>query len=193
MTDKPHSEATSAAGLMAQISRLAEDRKSLPPVHLWNPPLCDNVQMRIDRSGRWFYQNSPIGRERMVQLFSTVLRLDDDGCHYLVTPVEKIEVLVEQCPFVIVGWQVAGQGEDRVVSLRTNVGEEFLLSREHPLRLDTADMGEPVPCVLVRSNLEALVGRSVFYQLVELALNDGDVGEDGRRGLFSCGCFFPLE
>lgn len=185
--------AATPADLMAEVSRIANQSGSLPPVHLWNPPLCDNVQMRIDRSGRWYYQNSPIGRERMVRLFSTVLRLDEDGCHYLVTPGEKILVQVEQCPFVVVGWQAAGQKAERVISLCTNVGEEFLLDAEHPLRLQTSDKGEPIPCVDVRSGLEALIGRSVFYQMVELALAEGDTGEDGLRGLFSCGQFFPLE
>ena len=92
------------ASILEQISKYKDE--TLPPVHLWNPPLCENVEMRIDREGRWFFMNSPIGRQRMVKLFSKVLRLDDDGEYYLVTPVEKIRIEVEERPFLIIDYQL---------------------------------------------------------------------------------------
>ena len=189
MSDEP---AAGPADLLKSLSRYEAESGKLPPVHLWNPPLCENLKMRIDRSGRWYYMDSPIGRERMVRLFSTVLRKDPDGLHYLVTPVEKVLVEVEDCPFVVVAWDSAGSGRDRIITFATNTGDRFALDAEHPLRVDELDNGEPAPRVPVRAALEALVNRNVFYQLVDLALSEAEPRADGRVGLYSCGEFFTL-
>jgi len=172
------------------MSRLQD--KKLPPVHLWNPEYCGEMDMRLARDGTWYYMGSPIGRKRLVKLFASVLRLDDDGKFYLVTPVEKIGITVDDAPFVAVEADIHGEGDDQVVVFRTNVDDEVIADKDHPIRVDIdAETGEPSPYVMVRDGLEALIARSVFYQLV-------DAGEereiDGRSclGLQSRGTFFEI-
>ena len=161
-------EETNPASILQQISKFEEEK--FPPVHLWNPPLCENVEMKIDRNGRWYFMNSPIGRERMVKLFSKVLRLDKDGEYYLVTPVEKIRIEVEVRPFVIIDFQVFGKIEDQVISFETNTGDNFILDNDHPITVEiNPETKEPKPCVLVRSNLEALISRNIYYKLIEIS------------------------
>ena len=155
--------------------------KGLPPVHLWNPDFCGDMDMRIARDGTWYYMGSPIGRKPLVRLFSTVLRHDDDGEFYLVTPVEKLRIQVEDAPFVSVLVRQEGQGQQQKLYFTTNVGDEVLLSAEHPLRVDIDETTlEPSPYIHIRANLEALISRSVFYQLVEMAVL---VEMDGRQQL----------
>lgn len=153
---------------LAEIMSRIDD-KSLPPVHLWNPDFCGDIDMRIARDGTWFYMGTPIGRKRMVKLFSTVLRKDDDGKTYLVTPVEKIGITVDDAPFVAVEADAFGEGEDQTIVFRTNVDDEVVAGPDHPIRveIDPATQ-EPSPYVMVRDGLEALIARPVFYQLVEL-------------------------
>lgn len=172
------------------MSRLQD--KKLPPVHLWNPEYCGEMDMRLARDGTWYYMGSPIGRKRLVKLFASVLRLDDDGKFYLVTPVEKIGITVDDAPFVAVEADLHGEGDDQVVVFRTNVDDEVIADKDHPIRVEVdAETGEPSPYVMVRDGLEALIARSVFYQLV-------DAGEereiDGRSclGLQSSGTFFEI-
>src|SRR5262249_21993538 len=112
-----------AAGLSALIARAARAGKGLPPVHRWNPEFCGDIDMEIRADGTWFYLGTPIGRMPLVQLFSTVLRKDADGRTYLVTPVEKVGIRVVDAPFVAVEMNVLGQGENRVITFRTNVGD----------------------------------------------------------------------
>lgn len=180
MTDK-------AGGLLGQIPK----SKGLPPVHLWNPDFCGDIDMRIARDGTWYYQGTPIGRKPMVRLFSTIIRRDDDK-YFLVTPVEKVGIQVEDAPFVAVAVTVEGEGEQQRLRFVTNVDDEVEAGPEHPIRvvLDPQTQ-EPSPYVHVRANLEALIGRAVFYQLVELAV-PREV--DGRTwlGLWSNGEFFPI-
>ena len=161
-------EETNPASLLQQISKYEEE--SFPPVHLWNPPLCKNVEMKIDREGRWYFMNSPIGRERMVKLFSKVLRFDEDGEYYLVTPVEKIRIEVEERPFLIVDYQLTGKGEKQIVTFKTNTGDLFVLDKKHPVNVKVnKDTQEPKPYVLVRSNLEGLISRNIYYKLIEIS------------------------
>ena len=160
---------------------------ALPPVHEWDPPFCGEMDMRIARDGTWFYQGSPIGRSPMVRLFSTVLRHDADGRYYLVTPVEKLAIRVDDAPFLAVEMTVHGAGERQVLTFRTNVEDEVMACAEHPIRVAIAPNGEPAPYVHVRDRLEALIARAVFYDLVELATE-----RDGRLGVWSAGAFFPL-
>jgi len=148
----------------------AQKNNELPPVEKWNPPLCKNVDMKIARDGKWFFKNSPIGREKMVKLFSTVIRYDDDGYYYLVTPVEKIKLQVEDKPFVIKTFNKEVIDGKEVYLFQTNVDDIVTLNNENPLRVEIdKKTQEPSPYILVRKNLEALISRNVFYQLVEEA------------------------
>ena len=158
----------SLSSIFAELSKLDED--TFPPVEEWNPPLCDNVDMRIDRAGKWYFMNSPIGRKRMVKLFSKVLRLDIDGNYYLVTPFEKIRILVDERPFSIIDFQVFKDKGIQKISFETNIGDKFILDEDHPIKVVIdKETEEPKPYVLVRSNLEAILSRNVYYKLVDLS------------------------
>lgn len=169
------------AGLsLAEIARLAKDKK-LPPVERWNPTHCGDSEMRIARDGTWFHQGSPIGRQAMVRLFSTILRREPDGRYVLVTPAEKLDIEIEDAPFVAV--ELKAEGGD--LAFRLNTGEIVIAGPDHPLRFAAKDDG-PHPYLLVRGGLEALVTRAVWYELVELA-------EGAPPALRSNGAVFPLE
>jgi hypothetical protein len=156
-----------AAGLSALISRATRAGKGLPPVERWNPPFCGDLDMEIRPDGTWFYLGTPIGRAPLVQLFSTVLRCDEDGKTYLVTPVEKVGIRVVDAPFVAVEMNVSRTSDGQVITFRTNVGDVVEAGPEHPLRfVDEAGTGGLKPYVLVRGRLEALVARPVMYELV---------------------------
>ncbi len=177
-----------ANDLLAQIAR---NGKGLPPVHLWNPDFCGDIDMRIARDGTWFYLGTPIGRKPMVRLFSTIIRRDGDD-YFLITPVEKVGIKVDDAPFVAVLLDVEGSGESQLLRFTTNVEDGVEAGTEHPLRIDLdPQTQEPAPYIHVRNNLEALIHRNVFYQLVDLAV----VREiDGQRwlGVWSGGEFFPI-
>ena len=156
------------AGLEALIARAARAGKGLPPVERWNPDFCGDIDIEIRADGTWFYLGTPIGRAPLVQLFSTVLRKDADGRTYLVTPVERVGIRVVDAPFVAVEMNVTGEGTDRVLTFRTNVGDVVEAGHEHPLRfVDEPETGGLKPYLLVRGRLEALVARPVMYELVE--------------------------
>ena len=164
-------ESTDAAGLAALISRASAETggRGLPPVERWNPPFCGDIDMEIRADGTWFYLGTPIGRAPLVRLFSTVLRRDEDGKTYLVTPVEKVGIRVVDAPFLAVEMNVSGEGAARVLTFRTNVGDVVEAGPEHPLRFVIAgENSELKPYLLVRGRLEALVSRAVMYDLVEL-------------------------
>lgn len=164
----------------------------LPPVEAWNPDFLGDIDMRIARDGTWYYNGTPIGRPAMVKLFSGVLRREGDGRHYLVTPVEKYGITVEDAAFVAVEMTVHGTGRDQVLTFRTNVDDEVMAGPEHPIRVDTdPESGEPAPYVHIRGRLEALIARAVFYDLVELADEDAP-DTQGRIGVWSAGAFFPI-
>lgn len=173
------------------IIKQIKDKKH-PPVHLWNPDYCGELDIRIARDGTWYYLNSPIGRKPLVKLFSSVIRYDDDGKYYLVTPVEKIGITVDDAPFVAVQMYVEGSGRDQVISFRTHVDEYVIVDSDHPMRMAfDQETKEPSPYVLVRSNLEALIVRSVFYDLVELAAEE-EVGGVLKFGVWSSGTFYDF-
>lgn len=177
-------------GLNAIIKQIKD--KKHPPVHLWNPDFCGDLDMRIARDGVWYYMGSPIGRMPLVKLFSSVLRLDDDQKYYLVTPVEKIGITVEDAPFVAVEMFREGDGKDQILSFRTHVDEYVVVDAEHPLRIEFDDTtGEPSPYVMVRSNLEGLIVRSVFYDLIELS-GEEDIDGETKFGVWSSGIFFEF-
>ncbi|WP_342649349.1 DUF1285 domain-containing protein [Pseudomonas sp. REB1044] len=176
-----------ASDILGQIPK----EKGLPPVHLWNPDFCGDIDMRIARDGTWYYLGTPIGRKPMVRLFSTILRRDGDD-YFLVTPVEKVGIRVDDAPFVAVSMQVEGEGEGQVLRFISNVDDQAEAGPEHPLRVHTcADTGEPAPYLLMRSNLEALIHRNVFYQLVDLAVPRMIEGQSWL-GVWSHGQFYPL-
>ncbi|TDP46148.1 DUF1285 domain-containing protein [Zavarzinia compransoris] len=186
MASSDQVQAPDAQGLAAAAK--AAGKRGLPPIHLWNPPFCGDMDMEIRRDGSWHYLKSPIGRAALVRLFSTILRREDDDHYYLVTPVEKVRIRVADAPFLAVAAEVEGAGQGQAIRFRTNVDDEFTLDAEHPLRvaIDPAT-GEPAPYVLVRGRLEALINRPVFYQLVDLAVEQGE-----DLGLWSAGRFWPL-
>jgi len=157
----------SPQGLSSVIAAAGELQagRGLPPVHLWNPPHCGEIDIRIGRDGRWRHEGSPIGRDALVRLFSTVLRKDPDG-FYLVTPVEKLKIVVEDAPFIAVQVDRVGEG----LRFLTNVGDWVEAGPDHAIRVDTdAASGEPAPYIHVRGALEARMTRPVFYELVEMA------------------------
>jgi hypothetical protein len=176
--------------LAALAAQLPKGR--LPPVHKWNPDFCGDIDMRIARDGTWFYMGTPIGRKPMVKLFSTVLRRDPDDRFYLVTPVEKIGITVDDAPFVAVAMNAHGEGHGRALVFRTNVDDEVIADAEHPIRVEIdPETQEPAPYVKVRDRLWALISRPVFYDLVNLA-EDGEVDGEPRFGVWSAGQFFPI-
>ena len=160
--------------------------RGLPPVHLWNPAHCGEIDIVIKRDGRWFHEGSPIGREALVRLFSTVLRKDPDGFH-LVTPVEKMKITVEDAPFIAV--RVDREGGD--LKFLTNVGDEVVAGPDNPIRVEVGAGGEPRPYVHVRRGLEALIARRVFYELVEMA-EERETPEGLTLGVESGGAWFPV-
>ncbi len=171
---------------LAEIARLADEQK-LPPVDSWNPDHCGHSDMRIARDGTWFHQGSPIGRPAMVRLFASILRREPDGRHVLVTPVEKLDIDVEDAPFVAVEMKVEGAGETSRIAFRLNTGDLIPAGPEHALRFEEHDDG-PHPYLHVRRGLEALVARPVYYELAALALNNGS----NPPGVWSNGAFFAM-
>ena len=184
MSDAP----TDLSGLsLAEIARLAEEKK-LPPVDKWNPSHCGDSGMRIARDGSWYHHGSSIGRQAMVRLFSTILRREGDGRFVLVTPVEKLDIAVEDAPFVAVELKSEGEGRRRTLAFRLNTGDLVVAGPDHPLRFEQAEDG-PHPYVEVRPGLDALVARPVYYELAELALAEGG----DPPGLWSGGAFFAMD
>lgn len=173
------------------LKGLSEARKAKgpPPVHLWNPPFCGDIDMRIAQDGTWFYMNSPIGRKPLVQLFASVLRRDPDEKYYLVTPVEKVGIRVDDAPFTAVRMRMEGSGQSQVIRFETNVDDEVTVDDAHPLRFAVeAGTDGLKPYVMVRAGLEALVSRALFY---DLAAAGTVVGE--WFGVWSSGQFFPMQ
>ncbi len=177
-----------ASNPLAGLKELQAGGTKLPPVHLWNPPFCGDIDMRIAADGTWFYMNSPIGRKPLYTLFSRVLRKDGDQ-YFLVTPVEKCGIRVDDAPFTAIRMQVEGEGRSQRIAFETNCDDTVNVDAEHPLRFATeVGTGGLKPYVLVRANLEALVIRALFYDLVAR----GTV-EDGWFGVWSGGMFFPMQ
>ncbi|TPG43751.1 DUF1285 domain-containing protein [Sphingomonas koreensis] len=171
----------------AELARLQAEAK-LPPVEQWNPAHCGDSEMRIARDGTWFHQGSPIGRSDMVRLFSTILRREPDGGYVLVTPGEKLDIVVEDAPFVALELKREGEGRDARLAFRLNTGDVVVAGPEHRLRFVDRDDG-PHPYLTVRAGLEALVARAVYYDLAEIAL----AVDEAPIGLWSDGAFFAME
>ena len=150
----------------------AAGNRRLPPVHAWHPQRVGDIDIRIAADGRWFHEGAEIRRERLVALFSTVLRLDHDG-YCLVTPAEKLRIVVEDAPFLAIDMESDGAGPARRLIFTTNVGDHVLADAAHPIEVEER-AGEPRPYVTVRDGLRARLTRSVFYRLVELGAPAGE-------------------
>lgn len=182
--------------LSSLIARAKLDRNpnqdQLPPVDRWNPPFCGDLDMMIKADGTWFYMGTPIGRPQMVRLFSSVLRKDDDGKTYLVTPVEKVGITVEDAHFLAVEMNVQTREGVQEISFRTNMGDVITAGKSHPLRFEVVGEQEELkPYILVRGRLEALVNRATIYELMECAQ---EMELNGQQMLVICsdGEAFPI-
>lgn len=161
--------------------------RGLPPVHLWNPAHCGAIDIVIRKDGLWLHEGTPIGREALVRLFSTILRKDPEG-YVLVTPVEKLAITVEDAPFIAV--RVDRQGD--TLRFLTNVGDVVEAGPDNPIRVEAdSDSGEPRPYVHVRRGLEALIARPVFYDLAEMA-ERRDTPDGPKMSVASNGAWFAL-
>jgi uncharacterized protein len=181
----------SISGLMASLQAEAglEKPRSLPPVHLWNPPHCGDIGLVIRRDGTWMQDGVRFTREKLVRLFSTVMRRDPDG-YYLVTPHEKVVVRVEDAPFIGVRIDCTHVEGEPAILVTTNVGDVTLVDAEHPLRVvQDARTGEPSAYVMIRNGLEARLARPPWYELVAAADHDP---ETGRMQVRSGGQLFPI-
>ena len=171
---------------LTATAQQAARQKGLPPVHLWNPSYCGEIDMRIAADGTWFYNGTPIGRPALVRLFSTILRKDPER-FVLVTPVERVGIVVEDAPFIGIDAERQDTQNGPLISIITNVGDVFELGPDHPLRFAPEATGGQRPYALVRGALEAKIARPVFYRMVEWAEE-----HDGQIGLVSQGTFFPI-
>lgn len=192
MTDQtPNATAEPApGGALARLAASLGDvgRKGPPPVERWNPAYCGEIDMRIAADGTWHYNGSPIARPALVRLFSTVLRKDPER-YVLVTPVERVGIVVEDVPFLAVEMAVNGEGGGRQIAFRTNVDDVVRVGPDHPLRFDTDDTGGVRPYVRVRGDLWARVTRALAFDLVDL----GDERDaDGAFGVTVEGTFYLI-
>jgi uncharacterized protein len=147
--------------------------------------------MRIARDGTWFYRGSPIGRLPLVKLFASVLRREPDGSYWLVTPAERGRIEVEDAPFLAVELERKGDDREQRLTFRTNLDEFVTLGPDRPLRVETAADGQPAPYILVRDRLEARLARPVFYELVDLGVEE-PIASTVEFGVWSSGTFFRL-
>jgi hypothetical protein len=177
---------TPSANGLAAVAKAASGKK-LPPVQDWNPPFSGDLDIQIKRDGTWIHEGGVIGRPEMVRLFASILKLEG-GEYFLVTPVEKVGIQVEDVPFVAVDFEATGEGATQVLSFTTNVGDVVVVGGGTPVRCEISDASdEPAPYVMVRHGLEARIDRKSFYRMVDLS-----VEHDGQIGLWSNEVFFPL-
>jgi hypothetical protein len=178
-----------AEGLAAAVSAAA--KKGPPPVHLWNPPFCGDIDIRIARDGTWFYLGTPIGRAPLVKLFSSILKREGDA-YFLVTPVEKVGIRVDDAPLLAVDFEVSGSGTAQVIRFITRTEDVADAGPDHRIRVERdPDTGEPAPYIHIRAGLWALIDRKSFYRLVDLGVHADHDGQ-GWFGLWSSGVFFPV-
>lgn len=188
MTDTP---AKPSADTLAAAAKAAGAAKGLPPVHLWNPPFCGDIDMRIARDGSWWYLGTPIGRAPLVKLFSSILKREGDS-YFLVTPVEKVGIKVDDAPLLADDFTATGNGPDQVLTFGTKTEDVAVAGPDHPLRFErNPETGEPSPYILIRDGLWALIDRKSFFRLVDLGCHHDRDG-DSWFGLWSSGQFFPV-
>lgn len=180
-------------GLAALMRRADPNSRGIPPVERWNPPFCGDLDIRIDGQGQWYYLGSPIGRPALSKLFASVLRKDEDGSHYLVTPVEKVRIQVEDAPLIAVEMHVGENEAGQTLTFRTNMGDVVEAGPEHPVTFRLEDDTDGLkPYVHVRGRLVAKLSRPLLYDLAELI--EEKFGADGEheQGVWSSGAFFSL-
>ena len=185
MTKPDHNSVKPSAETLASAAQKFAKRGPAP-VHLWDPEFCGDLDMRIARDGTWFYLGTPIGRLPLVKLFSSIIKREGEA-YFLVTPVEKVGIKVDDVPFIAVDFELNGD----TFIFETNVGDFVPLSAAHPMRIQTSPKGEPAPYIHVRNNLEARIDRKSFYRLADLAKPHRFQGEDWL-GIWSEGAFFPF-
>ncbi|WP_034387531.1 DUF1285 domain-containing protein [Hellea balneolensis] len=174
------------------MKALADTEDGQRPVEKWNPDYCGEMDMVIKVDGSWWHEGSPLTRRGLIDLFASILRKDEDGETYLVTPVEKIKIVVERAPFVAVRADIEGEGETQRIFFTTNLDEVVEAGPDHPIRVETDPQTlEPAPFMTIRGRLEASLKRSVFYELVEHAV-ERDTDEGKQLGIWASGTFFPL-
>lgn len=163
------------------------------PVHLWDPPFCGDMDMVIARDGTWIHEGKAIRRSALVELFASVLKIAEDGNYYLVTPVEKVRIQVEDCPFVALDMDVEGKSSLQELTFTTNIGEKVTAGKDHKLTIQVhPETGEPHPIIHIRNGLNALIARAVFYRLIDLAVaRDAEAGQSAM-GIWSSGQFFAV-
>jgi uncharacterized protein len=183
---------TGQSGLEAIVRALPRDgHKGSPSIHLWNPPFCGDIDMRIAADGTWFYQRTPIGRLSLVKLFASVLKRENDK-YFLVTPVEKVGIAVDDAPFIAVEMKVEQGPGGQVLNFRTNVDDWVAAGPEHTLRFEPEPpTGGLKPYLHVRRDLWAKVTRALFYDLVERG-EEREIGGKAMFGVASCGGFFVM-
>ncbi|MCL7944598.1 DUF1285 domain-containing protein [Marinobacter sp. ATCH36] len=185
MTQKPET-------IAEQVEKAQAPGNGLPPLHEWNPELSGDIDIVIARDGQWLYQGKPINREAIVRLFSTILRREDDGHYFLVTPVEKWRITVEDAPLLAHSLRATGEGKDQVLSLTTNTGEVVEIGEAHPLHVSTYDgTDEPRPVVKLRHGIEARLVTAAYYDLADLVTEDSSDGETAP-GVWSHGNFYKI-
>ena len=178
-------------GLEGIAAGLPRENKGLPPVERWNPPFCGDIDMRIGTDGTWFYQKTPIGRPALVKLFASVLKREGEK-YFLVTPVEKVGIVVDDAPFIAVEMNTSGGNNGRVLQFRTNVDDWIPAGPGHALRFEPQPKtGGLKPYLHVRRDLWAKVTRALFYDLVALG-EECDVNGKRMFGVFSQGEFFAM-
>ncbi|MGC2778689.1 MAG: DUF1285 domain-containing protein [Bradyrhizobium sp.] len=176
--------------LTSAVTEAGGSGKGLPPVHLWNPPFCGDLDMRIAADGSWYYMGTPIGRPALVRLFSTILKRESDR-YFLVTPVEKVGIRVDDAPFMAVEMRKVSDARGALLHFRTNVDDWVACDAEHRLRFERGESGGLTPYLHVRADLWAKVTRALYYELVDMGeerMIDGEV----MFGVGSGGAFFPM-
>jgi hypothetical protein len=191
MSEKLKSAGNRLPDFAEEIRVLVGEGKKLPPVNEWRPERVGEIDIRIAKDGVWFYRGEAMARESIVKLFSGILRKDGEE-YFLVTPVEKMKISVDDAPFVACMMDVEGEGEAQKIYFSTNVGDAFLLSNAHSLKVEYRAKNEPSPYVLVRDKLNALISRQVYYELAELAVDISDKSNVEKFGVWSDGVFFGL-
>ncbi|MCH8498719.1 MAG: DUF1285 domain-containing protein [Marinobacter sp.] len=176
--------------LAGRIESLMDDASGLPPIENWHPDYSGDIDIRIARDGQWYYLGESMAREALVRLFASILRREDDQCYYLITPVEKWRIQVDDLPFVAHSLERVDEGAGQQLYLTTSIGERLAISRAHPLQVEHCpNTAEPRPWVYVRRGLEAKILTSAFYDLAAIAEPQG---ETGQYGVWSQGEFFVL-
>ncbi|SDY46994.1 hypothetical protein SAMN05444004_101518 [Jannaschia faecimaris] len=182
MARQDHAPPSASNFLQSAQVAAKEGKRGSPPVESWDPPFCGDIDITIKRDGTWIHEGTPIRRPGLVKLFASILKREGDE-HFLVTPVEKVRLQVEDAPFVAVDFEVV----DGVITFVTNVGDVVAAGSANPIRVEIAEDGEPSPYVEVRRGLDALIDRKSFYRLVDIGKE-----RDGKFGVASGDTFFPI-